>query len=74
MKSYFELAARRNPSMVIHISHLYYMLNKAWGSCYYYLMDSSHTDTVAKLVNDGLYVELEPTYRGDSHRYWRCYK
>lgn len=71
MKSYFELAMRYNPLVVTCIRYSYYRINKAWGVGWY-LNDSSYT--VAKLVNAAFYVELEPTYRGDCHRYWRRYR
>ena len=72
MKSYFELAKRHNPLVATYFGLSYYRVNKAWGVSWY--LSNSSRDTIAKLIGKGTFIELEPTYRDGSHKYWRRFK
>ena len=71
MKSHFELAGRSNPLVTEIIRHSYYRINRAWGVSWYI---GGSMFTMAKMLKIGAFVELEPTYRDDSHKYWRRYR
>lgn len=71
MKSYFELAVRTNPRLHFNIVGDYFRLNNSYAHCWYAVANS---ETLAKKINDEVYLELITSYRDGCHRYWRRYK